>query len=182
MPPRRCRSEDLNSPALWPGLRRADGGRSGAGRARARRAGRAREQQALLRPGWELAPRGVRDGTRCGKEPAGKQATSSRTFWIKPSILRRVPTTRPFRRDRGGERIDGASELNRLERYVVECRWRETLSDVRRLDSLYGGVGPLGRTVHGPVSVCRTADWRRWYRSSEPEARAGAYFGGRVPI
>ena len=59
-----------------------------------------------------------------------------------------MPATRPFRRNDGGEQIDGAFELDGWH-YIVECRWRETLSNIQQLDSLYGKVGRSGKQTMG---------------------------------
>jgi len=62
--------------------------------------------------------------------------------------LHGMPATRPFRRNDGGEQLDGAFELDGWH-YLVECRWRETLSNIQQLDSLYGKVGRSGKQTMG---------------------------------
>ena len=62
--------------------------------------------------------------------------------------LHRIPTRRPFRRNAGGEQIDAAFELNGWH-YLVECRWRDRLSDIRQLDGLLGQVARSGRQTMG---------------------------------
>jgi hypothetical protein len=62
--------------------------------------------------------------------------------------LHGFPVTRAFRRNGGGEQIDGAFELDGWQ-YLVECRWRVKLSDIRDLDSLLGKVGRSGRQTMG---------------------------------
>lgn len=59
-----------------------------------------------------------------------------------------IPVARSFRRNDGGEQIDGAFELDGWH-YIVECRWREKLSDIASLDALYGKIGRSGRQTMG---------------------------------
>jgi len=58
------------------------------------------------------------------------------------------PVVGSFKRNNGGEQIDGAFEMDGWH-YVVECRWREKLSDIRQLDGLYGQVARSGRQTMG---------------------------------
>jgi hypothetical protein len=53
--------------------------------------------------------------------------------------LHRLNVVRAFRRNSGGEQIDAAFEMNGWH-YIVECRWRERLADIRQLDGLLGQV------------------------------------------
>ena len=53
-----------------------------------------------------------------------------------------------FARNSGGEQIDGAFKLDDWH-YIVECRWRERLADIRQLDGLYGQVQRSGRQTMG---------------------------------
>lgn len=54
----------------------------------------------------------------------------------------------PFRRNGGGEQIDGAFEMEGWH-YIVECRWREQLTDTRQLDGLRGQLGRSGKQTMG---------------------------------
>jgi hypothetical protein len=58
--------------------------------------------------------------------------------------LHGIPSGRAFQRKAGGEQIDGAFALDGWH-YVVECRWREALADIRQLDGLYGQMARSGR-------------------------------------
>jgi hypothetical protein len=59
-----------------------------------------------------------------------------------------IPPTKAFIRNNGGEQIDGAFELDGWY-YIVECRWRKKLADVRELDGLLGQIGRSGRQTMG---------------------------------
>lgn len=62
--------------------------------------------------------------------------------------LHHFPVTRAFQRNQGGEQIDGAFELDGWH-YLVECRWRAKLADIRDLDGLLGQVRRSGRQTMG---------------------------------
>ncbi|GLI95225.1 hypothetical protein [Methylocystis echinoides] len=62
--------------------------------------------------------------------------------------LHRFPVTRAFQRNDGGEQIDGAFELEGWH-YLVECRWRAKLADIREVDGLLGQVRRSGRQTMG---------------------------------
>ena len=53
-----------------------------------------------------------------------------------------------FQRNDGGEQIDGAFELEGWH-YIVECRWRKKLADIRELDGLLGQVNRSGKQTMG---------------------------------
>jgi hypothetical protein len=55
---------------------------------------------------------------------------------------------RSFVRNQRGEQIDGAFKLEGW-RYLVECRWREKLADIRELDGLKGQVDRSGKQTMG---------------------------------
>jgi len=59
-----------------------------------------------------------------------------------------VPVVRAFTRNEGAEQIDGAFKLEGWH-YIVECRWREKLADIRQLDGLLGQVGRSGKQTMG---------------------------------
>jgi hypothetical protein len=62
--------------------------------------------------------------------------------------LHGIPVARSFQRNSGGEQIDGAFEMEGWH-YIVECRWRSKLADIRELDGLYGQVSRSGRQTMG---------------------------------
>jgi hypothetical protein len=53
-----------------------------------------------------------------------------------------------FRRNNGGEQIDGAFKLDGWH-YIVEIKWTNKLSDMNQLDSLYGKVSRSGKQTMG---------------------------------
>ncbi len=59
-----------------------------------------------------------------------------------------IPVVASFTRNRGGEQIDGAFKLDGWH-YIVECRWRKKLSDIRELDGLSGQIARSGRQTMG---------------------------------
>jgi hypothetical protein len=59
-----------------------------------------------------------------------------------------IPVVRPFTRNDGAEQIDGAFKLEGWH-YVVECRWRAKLADIRELDGLKGQIERSGKQVMG---------------------------------
>lgn len=67
---------------------------------------------------------------------------------VRTFDLHGVPAVKAFRRNGGGEQIDAAFEFDGWH-YIVECRWRERLSDIRQLDGLSGQVGRSGRQTMG---------------------------------
>jgi len=62
--------------------------------------------------------------------------------------LHEIPVFRSFTRNSGGEQIDGAFKLEGWH-YIVECRWRERLADIRQLDGLYGQVQRSAKQTMG---------------------------------
>jgi hypothetical protein len=62
--------------------------------------------------------------------------------------LHEIPVTKPFTRNNGAEQIDGKFELDGWH-YLVECRWRTKLADIRELDGLHGQVGRSGKQAMG---------------------------------
>lgn len=59
-----------------------------------------------------------------------------------------IKVMRPFRRNERGEQIDAAFEMDGWH-YIVECRWRDSLADIRQLDGLAGQVRRSGRQTMG---------------------------------
>jgi hypothetical protein len=62
--------------------------------------------------------------------------------------LHGLPASRAFQRNAGAEQIDGAFEMEGWY-YLVECRWRAKLADIRELDGLYGQVSRSARQTMG---------------------------------
>lgn len=62
--------------------------------------------------------------------------------------LYKIPVQKSFRRNEGGEQIDGAFKLESWY-YLVECKWTEKLTDVRQLDSLSGKISRSGKQTLG---------------------------------
>lgn len=63
-------------------------------------------------------------------------------------ILYDITVVRSFTRNEGAEQIDGAFKLEGWH-YLVECRWRERLADIRQLDGLKGQVDRSGKQTMG---------------------------------
>lgn len=59
-----------------------------------------------------------------------------------------IPVIKSFTRNNGGEQIDGAFKLDGWH-YIVECRWRKKLSDIRELDGLSGQISRSGKQTMG---------------------------------
>ena len=59
-----------------------------------------------------------------------------------------IPVIRSFTRNEGGEQIDGAFRLDGWH-YIVECRWRTALADIRELDGLKGQIDRSGKQMMG---------------------------------
>ena len=62
--------------------------------------------------------------------------------------LYNIPVEKSFRRNDGGEQIDGAFKLEGWY-YLVECKWTQKLTDIRQLDSLYGKINRSGKQTLG---------------------------------
>jgi len=63
-------------------------------------------------------------------------------------LLHQIPVVRSFLRNEGGEQIDGAFQMDNWH-YIVECRWRTKLADIRDLDGLLGQIGRSGKQTMG---------------------------------
>jgi RNA-directed DNA polymerase len=59
-----------------------------------------------------------------------------------------IQVVESFTRNEGAEQIDGAFALNGSH-FIVECRWRKKLADVRELDGLLGQVIRSGKQTMG---------------------------------
>jgi len=62
--------------------------------------------------------------------------------------LHEIPVVRAFTRNAGAEQIDGAFRLEGWH-YLLECRWREKLADIRELDGFLGQVNRSGKQAMG---------------------------------
>jgi len=62
--------------------------------------------------------------------------------------LYEIPVHRSFQRNEGAEQIDGAFRLEGWH-YLVECRWRNKMTNIRDLDGLLGQVGRSGKQTMG---------------------------------
>lgn len=67
----------------------------------------------------------------------------NRTFDINGFIVRKS-----FRRNEGGEQIDGAFEMDSWH-FLVECRWRKRPADIRQIDGLAGQISRSGKQTLG---------------------------------
>ena len=63
--------------------------------------------------------------------------------------LFKIRSVGSFKRNQGGEQIDGAFVWDGGWHYIVECKWQKKLSDIRELDSLYGKIGRGGKATQG---------------------------------
>jgi len=59
-----------------------------------------------------------------------------------------ISLARPFTRNEGSEQIDGAFKLDGWY-YIVECRWRQALANIRELDGLSGQLDRSGPQTLG---------------------------------
>ena len=59
-----------------------------------------------------------------------------------------IPVMGSFRRNRGGEQIDGAFKLEGWH-YLVECRWRRAVSNIGDFDGLSGKLARSGKQTMG---------------------------------
>lgn len=62
--------------------------------------------------------------------------------------LYQIPTQSSFKRNEGGEQIDGAFRLEGWY-YLVECKWTQKLTDIKQLDSLSGKLQRSGKQTLG---------------------------------
>ncbi|MDE2761745.1 MAG: hypothetical protein OXK74_03005, partial [Gemmatimonadota bacterium] len=59
-----------------------------------------------------------------------------------------IPVVRSFRRNQGGEQIDGAFKLEGWH-YLMECRWRKRMTNIGDFDGLGGKISRSGRQTMG---------------------------------
>jgi hypothetical protein len=62
--------------------------------------------------------------------------------------LYEIPAQKSFKRNEGGEQIDGAFKIE-SSYFLVECKWTQKLTDIRQLDSLYGKISRSGKHTLG---------------------------------
>lgn len=62
--------------------------------------------------------------------------------------ISKIPVVKPFRRNRGGEQIDGAFTLDN-HHYLVECKWTSGAVGQSEVDKLCGKVGRSGDQTMG---------------------------------
>ncbi len=83
--------------------------------------------------------------------------------------VHQIPVMRAFTRNQGGEQMDGAFKLEGWH-YIVECRWREKLADIRELDGLQGQIGRSGKQTLGFFPPRRRWAVRyRWWRATQAD-------------
>jgi hypothetical protein len=63
-------------------------------------------------------------------------------------LLFQIPVVKSFTRNEGAEQIDGAFKIEGWH-YLVECRWRKKLADIRELDGVKGQLDRSGRQTMG---------------------------------
>ena len=63
-------------------------------------------------------------------------------------LIHEIPVTKSFKRNDGGEQIDGAFSFHGWH-YIVECKWTKKLADIGELDNLLGKVNRGGRQAMG---------------------------------
>jgi hypothetical protein len=81
------------------------------------------------------------------------QQKRQRGYWLENFLfnvfsLYNIPVEASFKRNEGGEQIDGAFKLGDLY-YLVECKWTEKLTDIRQLDTLLGKLHRSGKQTMG---------------------------------
>lgn len=59
-----------------------------------------------------------------------------------------IQAQKSFRRNEGGEQIDGAFRFEGWY-YLLECKWTQKLTDIGQLDSLYGKINRSGKQTLG---------------------------------
>lgn len=79
--------------------------------------------------------------------------TQKRGYMLEDLINRtfdlwEIPVYKSFKRNEGAEQIDGAFKIEGWY-YLVECKWRQKLSDIRQLDGLKGQVDRSGKQSMG---------------------------------
>ncbi len=86
--------------------------------------------------------------TDCSKAEAQQRGYALQGILTDLLILEEIEVISSFTRNKGGEQIDGAFRLEGWF-YIVECRWRERLADIRQVDGLKGQVDRSGKQALG---------------------------------
>jgi hypothetical protein len=105
-----------------------------------------RERTELLKKTSELLLMMFDDLTQCTD-------TQRRGYLLQDLLARtfdlhEIAVTKSFTRNDGAEQIDGKFKLDGWH-YLVECRWRKKLANIRELDGLNGQVGRTGKQAMG---------------------------------
>ena len=115
---------------------------------------RFREQLRRLDPHLVSGPADPRATLRTMFEGLVQSEDVQRRGYLLQDLMRRIfelegiPVNRSFTRNEGAEQIDGAFRFEGWH-YIVECRWRERLANIRELDGLNGQVDRSGRQTMG---------------------------------
>ncbi len=115
---------------------------------------RLKEATELKKREKEIAFRRESDLLLAQFDQAAIDADAQRRGYLLQDLLNRlyllhdIPVVRAFQRNNGGEQIDGAFQMEGWH-YVIECRWRAKLADIRDLDGLLGQVGRSGKQTMG---------------------------------
>ena len=113
-----------------------------------------REDEARARQERDDALRRQHDLLLMQFDDAMQSESPQRRGYLLEDLLARtfglhgVDVARSFRRNEGGEQIDGAFRFDGWH-YIVECRWRTEPADMRQLDGLLGQVGRSGHQTMG---------------------------------
>ncbi len=87
------------------------------------------------------------------EDPQGVNDPQRRGYLLQELLgqlfdLHDIAIVRPFTRNNGAEQIDGAFKLDGWH-YLLECRWRQKLADIRELDGLKGQIDRSGKQTMG---------------------------------
>ena len=89
-----------------------------------------------------------RFGTLTGAEDKKKRGFLLENLLERIFSLHDIPAQKSFKRNEGGEQIDGAFKIE-SSYFLVECKWTQQLTDIRQLDSLYGKISRSGKHTLG---------------------------------
>jgi len=106
-----------------------------------------REREATLRKESALLLAQFEEASRDNEFPQ-KRGYLLQDLLNRLFLIYEISVIRSFQRNAGGEQIDAAFELDRWH-YIVECRWRQKLADIRDLDGLYGQIARSGKQTMG---------------------------------
>ena len=105
-----------------------------------------REKADLFRKGSELLMMMFDELTRM--EDVHKRGYLLQDLLNRTFDLHDIPVIKSFTRNEGAEQIDGGIILEGWH-YLVECRWRQKLANIRELDGLNGQVERSGKQAMG---------------------------------